>query len=88
MEVNLDKKKAKAKPQLIGLNTATESIGIRWRPPLDDTFSGQLNLDDLLDTAISMLPKDAYALLMLIEHDLCEDEDDDSAVAAHMVVAV
>ena len=70
-------KQTKAKPQLIGLNTATESIGIRWRPSPDGIFSGQLNLDDLLDLAISMLPEDAYALLMLVEHDLYEDEDDD-----------
>lgn len=67
----------RAKPNLIGLNTSTESIGIRWRPSPDGIFPGQLNLDDLLDTAISILPADAYALLMLVEHDLYEDEDDD-----------
>lgn len=73
-----DKKgKSRAKPNLIGLNTSTELIGIRWRPSPDGIFPGQLNLDDLLDTAISMLPADAYALLMLDEHDLYEDEDDD-----------
>ena len=70
-------KKAKAKPQRVGLKTATETIGVRWRPSPDGVFSGQLNLDDLLDVAISILPEDAYALLMLVDHDLYEDEDDD-----------
>lgn len=64
-------------PKYIGLTTSTESIGIRTRPSKDGIFKGQLNLDDLLETAISILPDDAYALLMLVEHDLFEDEDDD-----------
>ncbi len=72
------KKKANSnRPKYIGLTTSTEAIGIRTRPSKDGLFKGQLNLDDLLDTAISILPDDAYALLMLVEHDLFEDEDDD-----------
>lgn len=66
-----------SKPGRIGLTTSTETIGIRTRPSKDGIFKGQLNLDDLLETAISILPDDAYALLMLVEHDLFEDEDDD-----------
>ena len=72
--------KAKAKPNRpgrIGLTTSTENVGIRTRPSKDGVFKGQLTLDDVLDTAISILPDDAYALLMLVEHDLFEDEDDD-----------
>lgn len=61
----------------VGLTTSTETIGIRTRPSKDGIFKGQLNLDDLLETAISILPDDAYALLMLVEHDLSEDDDDD-----------
>ena len=61
----------------IGLTTSTETLGIRTRPSKDGIFKGQINLDDLLDTAMSILPSDAYALLMLVEHDLFEDEDDD-----------
>ena len=77
-----DPKSAKEKvnsndPKYIGLTTSTETIGIRTGPSKDGIFKGQLNLDDLLDTAISVLPDDAYALLMLVEHDLFEDEDDD-----------
>ena len=65
------------KCKYIGLATGTEIIGIRTRPSKDGIFKGQLNLDDLLDTAISILPNDAYALLMLVEHDLFEDDEDD-----------
>lgn len=77
-EPHTSKVKSKSKkPKYIGLTTSTETIGIRTRPSKDGIFKGQLNLDDLLDTAISILPDDAYALLMLVEHDLLEDEDDD-----------
>lgn len=64
-------------PKYIGLTTVTETVGIRTRASKDGIFKCQLNLDDLLDTAISILPDDAYALLMLVGHDLFEDEDDD-----------
>ncbi|KZP14188.1 hypothetical protein FIBSPDRAFT_1048954 [Athelia psychrophila] len=39
-------------------------------------YTHQLNLDDILDGAIDALPPDAYALLLLIEHDLHEGDDD------------
>jgi archaemetzincin len=63
--------KAKARSmeaRFIGLNTSTECVRIRTRASVDNVFSRQLNLDDLLDAAISMLPEDAHALF--------EDEDD------------
>ncbi|KAF8073496.1 hypothetical protein FPV67DRAFT_749290 [Lyophyllum atratum] len=63
-------------PPYIGLNTPTECVRIRTRPSIDGVFTSQLNLDDLLDAAISMLPQDAYALLLLVDHDLFEDDDD------------
>lgn len=63
--------------EYIGLSTTSQSTRIRVRPSLDGLFSGQLNLNDLLDVAISILPADAYALLMLAHHDLYEDEEDD-----------
>lgn len=72
-----DNGRAKAKSGFIGLNTSSESVRVRVRASPDGIFQGQLNLDDLLDTAISLLPDDAYSLLMLVEHDLYEDEDDD-----------
>ena len=71
------KKKAKsANPGLIGLATSIEKVGIRTRP-CPDTMFQQLNLNDLLDAAISALPGDAYALLMIVNHDIYEDDDDD-----------
>lgn len=63
-------------PKYVGLQTDSELIGIRTRPCKDEMFPGQLNLDDLLDAAMSILPQDAYALLMLTEQDLYEDDDD------------
>lgn len=63
-------------PKYIGLKTNSELIGIRTRRCDDKTFPRQVNLDDLLDAAMSILPQDAYALLMLTEQDLYEDDDD------------
>ena len=63
-------------PRYIGLNTSKECIGIRSRPSVDGIYPAQLNLDDLLDAAISILPEDAYALLLLVDHDLYEDDED------------
>ena len=40
-------------------------------------FKAQLNLNDILDAAISALPDNAYALLLIVHHDLFEDEDDE-----------
>lgn len=50
---------------------------IRTRRSPDGVFAHQLNLNDLLDAAIQILPDDAYALLLLVDHDLYEDEEDD-----------
>ena len=77
---NVGREKAsQAELGYLGFRTGEETVRIRNRPRKDDIFSHQLNLDDLLDAAIGMLPKDAYALLLLINHDLYEDEDDDFA---------
>ena len=59
--------------------TSTELIGIRTRPTPKNPYPHQLNLNDLLDAAIEILPDDAYALLMLVDHDIYEDDDDDFA---------
>lgn len=66
-------------PKHVGLTTSTECIRIRTRSSQDGSFHRQLNLNDLLDGAIEALPDDAYALLLLVDHDLYEDEDDDFA---------
>lgn len=72
-----EKSKTKSlSPRFIGLDTSTECIRIRTRPSADGIFIRQLNLDDLLDAAISILPEDAFALLLLTQHDLYENADD------------
>ncbi|KAF3482953.1 uncharacterized protein GIQ15_02277 [Arthroderma uncinatum] len=67
------------KMQYIALTTDTESVRISCRTCPDKTFPGQINLNDLLDAAEGMLPSDAYALLLVMDHDLFEDDDDDFA---------
>ena len=59
------------------MTTASEAIGIRFRACADGAFLYQLDLNDILDVVISVLPVDAYAFLLLVEHDLYENEDDD-----------
>lgn len=71
-----DKASSKTAPKYVGLAVSDECIRIRTRACPDKVYAHQLNLDDLLDAAISMLPEDAYALCMLVDHDLYEDDDD------------
>jgi archaemetzincin len=70
-------------PDSILLNTnsrgSTLKIRVRPSPKAYNEYSHQLNLNDLLDAAIAMLPDDAYALLMLVKHDIYEEDDDDFA---------
>lgn len=80
------KKGTKSRPPVersptLWLNThkPASCIGIRTRPTPDGAFTHQLNLNDLLDAAIEILPSDAYALLMMVKHDIYEDEEDDFA---------
>jgi len=70
-------KKSLAEPRFIGLNAFSNCTRIRIRPTANAAFPCQLNLNDLLDAAISMLPDDAYALLLLVNHDLYEDDEDE-----------
>jgi len=64
-------------PKYIGLSQNNQCTRIRVRTPPDNTFAAQLNLNDVLDAAIDMLPDDAYALVLLIDHDMYESADDD-----------
>ncbi|KAK6858227.1 hypothetical protein PG995_005926 [Apiospora arundinis] len=76
--VSWEQKNNSSKVQYVGLaaedGTCTR---IRARKGPDGVFSRQLNLADVLDAQMSMLPKDAYAMVLLVDHDLYEDEDDD-----------
>ena len=70
-------KVSKDAPRYVGLNTSSECIRIRTRASKDRIFARQLNLDDLLDAAISILPNDAYALVLVVNYDLYEGADDE-----------
>ncbi|KXJ88572.1 hypothetical protein Micbo1qcDRAFT_166636 [Microdochium bolleyi] len=61
----------------IGLAAKDNCTRIRARPCPDGIFEAQLNLEDILDAALAMLPADAYAILLLVDHDLYESEEDD-----------
>ncbi|KPM34303.1 hypothetical protein AK830_g12268 [Neonectria ditissima] len=64
----------------IGLATpkpAEELVGVRYRPSPDGVARMQVNLNDVLDALIDRVPPDAYAIVMLTDQDLYEDDDDD-----------
>ncbi|CAJ2505546.1 Uu.00g129400.m01.CDS01 [Anthostomella pinea] len=63
--------------EYVGLATRDDCTRIRARPSPDGVFKRQLNLEDLLDAAIEMLPDDAYSIILLIDQDMYESEDDD-----------
>ncbi|APA08035.1 hypothetical protein sscle_03g028050 [Sclerotinia sclerotiorum 1980 UF-70] len=73
------RRKKNKNPPSISLHTSSSNTKtrIRYRATPSSPFSHQLNLSDLLDSAIDMLPSDAYALLILVNHDLYEDDDDE-----------
>jgi len=63
-------------PKYIALNTDAESTRIRTRQDPTKVFQRQLNLNDILDAELAVLPPDAYALMLIVDHDLYEDEED------------
>ncbi|KAK8029692.1 hypothetical protein PG993_010983 [Apiospora rasikravindrae] len=76
--VSWEQKNRSKKYQYVGLATEDGTCTrIRARTSPDGVFSQQLNLEDVLDAEISVLPKDAYAMALLVDHDLYEDEEDD-----------
>ena len=70
-------KKKTPTPTHVGLQVGQGVTRVRTRPCPDALFGGQLNLNDLLDAALDVLPDDAYAILLLVDHDLYEDDEDD-----------
>jgi archaemetzincin len=64
-------------PKHVALAHGDQCTRIRVRKAPDEAFAAQLNLDDIIDAAMAILPADAYALLLLVDHDIYEDEDDD-----------
>jgi archaemetzincin len=64
-------------PKYVALSYGDQRTRIRVRKAPDGVFAAQLNLDDIIDATMAMLPTNAYALLLLVDHDIHEDEDDD-----------
>lgn len=71
------RKKKAPMPNYVGFQIGDGVTRVRTRPCPDTVFGGQLNLNDLLDGALHVLPDDAYAILLLVDHDLYEDDEDD-----------
>ncbi|KAI0382297.1 hypothetical protein F5Y04DRAFT_253437 [Hypomontagnella monticulosa] len=63
--------------KFVGLQVGNNCTRIRVRPSPDGMFKGQLNLSDLLDVTIEIVPDDAYSIILLVDHDMYEDEEDD-----------
>lgn len=62
--------------RLVGLKTPSdELIGIRCRKSPDGVSRMQVNLDDVLDALAENIPKDAYAVLMVMDLDMYENDD-------------
>ncbi|CAM1511813.1 Fc.00g093260.m01.CDS01 [Cosmosporella sp. VM-42] len=61
----------------IGLVSRKEMSRVRYRPSPDGIARRQLNLSDILDVLLDHVPSDAYAIVMLVDQDLYEDEEDD-----------
>ncbi|KAI3324309.1 hypothetical protein HD806DRAFT_65086 [Xylariaceae sp. AK1471] len=61
----------------VGLASENHCTRIRTRSSPDKKFKRQLNLNDLLDATIEMLPDDAHSIVLLMDLDMYEDENDD-----------
>ncbi|KAH7106078.1 hypothetical protein BKA62DRAFT_688798 [Auriculariales sp. MPI-PUGE-AT-0066] len=73
------KRSSAAGSSWIGLAAGTTLTRIRTRPAPDGMFKRQLNSDDMLDAVLAALPDDAYAVVMLVHHDLWEGEEDEES---------
>jgi archaemetzincin len=63
--------------QRVGLKTPQDQLwGIRCRQSPDGVSSMQINLDDVLDALSENIPKDAYAIVMLLDQDIWEGDED------------
>jgi archaemetzincin len=71
------KKKAEAAQSFVGVAVGNSCTRVRARPSPDGKFTRQLQLTDILDALIENLPADAFAVILLLDHDLYEDDEDD-----------
>jgi archaemetzincin len=63
-------------PKYVALQHGEQTTRIRTRVPPDGVFQAQLNLNDILDGAMRIVPDDAHAICLLVDHDMWEEEDD------------
>ncbi|KAK3389848.1 hypothetical protein B0H63DRAFT_464425 [Podospora didyma] len=70
-------KDSSTNPSYVGLHDGKAVTRVRTRACPDQSFSHQLNLNDILDVAIESLLTDAYAIVFLINHDLYDADEDD-----------
>jgi archaemetzincin len=63
-------------PKHIALSHGAAKTRIRVRRAPDALFAAQLNLNDILDALLASLPADAYAAVLLVDHDVYESDDD------------
>lgn len=63
-------------PKYVALRHGEETTRVRTRVPPDGVFQAQLNLNDILDGAMRILPDDAHAMCLLVDHDMWEEDDD------------
>ena len=73
-------KKSKGwKPESVGLAVGDTCVRVRCRAngAGDGLLHRQLDLNDILDALLEVVPRDAYAILLVVNHDIYEDEDDD-----------
>ncbi|TGJ85048.1 hypothetical protein E0Z10_g3724 [Xylaria hypoxylon] len=69
--------KSRSNHGYVGLAWDDYCTRIRTRETPDKKFKRQVNLNDLLDAAIEVLPDDAHSLVLLMDLDMYEDDDDD-----------
>lgn len=67
----------KGRGKSIDMLFGDQLLDVRSRPSPNGIQRLQLNLNDLLDVLINLLPEDAYAMMMLVDHDIYEEEEDD-----------
>jgi archaemetzincin len=63
-------------PQHVGLAVGDNCIRVGSRPSFDDIARRQLNLNDILDLVLEIVPADAYAVTLMLDHDIYEEEED------------